>query len=483
MRLWPITLLGAATGCAQLFGIDVTSAPDAPSGDRVSVTMRRVSIGASVVEGSLDMTGQSAKFLVDDGTGVFTAVDGVLGPMDTFAAPILTGTPPVLFTGPDMIARLWATPARAQRGSFAVFEHPNPLEPLPSSQIAISAMLPTAYAASESFKVEAIGAWMQRPLTGASELPLVGANMVSTTIPYSSFTQMTSSPKARIASSDVVVLLRYLGNQLTGVLQTQFDQTDAADPLGGMMSGLTPNLTLSATIDPAAYTTRYTAVRPTVTGLTMSWSVTAAPGWSVGASLGPRLHAGTSTMTDTSISAMYANPFESIDWRSVLAFTSSSGRTYTHMNIAVPLGASLLTVTEPGTTTLPLNLQAGLPSTIRANLVPLTTDGTDLPLDLGKAVEIDAILDRPTNTLYTMSLVELVVNGTAVERETIVEVVATEAKFRLPPELFQLDHYYYLTVRSYQGGYPGAATGDLQTVTLPYTIGALDSGVFKVVAP
>src|SRR5688572_12131293 len=124
MRLLPATLLLAAPGCAQLFGLDTTSSPDAdPS--RVSLTMQRFSVGASVQKNPLDLSGQTASFLVDDGAGSFTKIPAELGPMDTFSAAILTGTPPVMFTLPDLPnpnTRLWSTPSRNHRGVWPAFE-------------------------------------------------------------------------------------------------------------------------------------------------------------------------------------------------------------------------------------------------------------------------------------------------------------------------------------------------------------------------
>ena len=94
------------------------------------------------------------------------------------------GTPPVVFTLPDEpmpYKRLWATPARDRRGVFASFEHSNPQEPLPNSQLMLSVALPTMYASNEGFRVEAIGAWMGGALPPA-QLPDVGATTITATV-------------------------------------------------------------------------------------------------------------------------------------------------------------------------------------------------------------------------------------------------------------------------------------------------------------
>jgi hypothetical protein len=395
-------LLLLASGCAQLFGIDETSAPDAPSGEQVTLSMQRASIGASLVRAPFDLTGQTAKFLVDDGGGGFTQIDGVLGPADTFSAPILTGTPAALFSMPDMVLRLSALPSRDQRWHYGVFEHPDPVAPLPNSIVMLTVTLPTQYVAAETFRVEVIGAWMRRPLMAADlPTPAAGNVNISRALPYASFTPSTSSPAAKIVASDVALLLRYgtppaTANQLTGVFQAQFEQTDGTDPMNGTLSAVQAGDALSATIDPPGYSARFAAVNPAVTGLGMSWSVNASPGHAVGSTGGVALNSASPAMTDTTINASYGNPFESLDWRAILTFVSSSSRTYMVGTTAVPLGASLVTYQTPGTG-LGLTFPVGLPITVRANLTPLTSDGMNLPLDLSKAVTIDAIIDRPRN--------------------------------------------------------------------------------------
>jgi hypothetical protein len=75
-------------------------------------------------------------------------------------------------------------------------------------------------------------------------------------------------------------------------------------------------------------------------------------------------------------------------------------------------------------------------------------------------------------------------DGTAVVKTIVVDALATDGpKVRLPPELFQVGHYYYVDFRCIQGGFTNAASGDLQTLTLPYSVSRADSAVFQVVAP
>lgn len=488
MRLWPATLLVTASGCAQLFGLDETSGPDVDA-TLVSLTMQKWSVGASVSKGPLDLTDHMPTFLADDGAGNFTRIAGELTEPGVASARIPDGTPGVLFTLPDLptpYARLWQMPARHRRGLFAAFEHPNPQEPLPNSEIVLTATLPSAYMSNEVFRLEAIGAWTGRAVAPAE--PADGlATTITSTMPYSSFVALTPSPPARITSEDVVVLERYVGNQLTGVYQVPpFDQTDGPDAINANVVAVPANKPLIATVTPTTYSERFSAVRPAVSGLTQSWVVTAAPGWAIGSTTGPRLHGGSVAAMDTMISTMFGNPFESLDWRSMFQLTVAATRTYMFEDTAaMTLSSSMYTVAEPSDM-LVLDMPAGLPINIRANEVPLSTDGMTVPLDLTKAVAVDAILDKPNCTVHVVTLykVALAEDMMSVVRTIVVDVATTgEPKVLLPPDLFEVGSSYYFDVRCMQGGYLDAATGDLQTVTLPYAVSRADSAVFEVVAP
>ncbi len=486
MRLLPAALVVAATGCAQVLGLDETTGTAEPMD--VSLSMQRWSIGAAVQKNPLDLTGQMASFLVDDGAGGFSTVPGEQVDTNTFSAPIADGTPAVLFTLPDMptpFRRLWAQPARERHGVFAVFEHPGALEPLPNSSLTLTATLPSAYVATEAFRIEAIGAWMASGVTPA-QLADGTATTITATVPYASFGRMTGSPAARITSQDVVVVERYTGNQLTGVYQVPaFDQTDGADPITATVVAVPADKALNAAIDPTTLAQRFSAVRPAVSGLSMPWRISAAPGWTLGSTTGARLNAGSAATTDTAIAAMFGNPFESLDWRSMLQFTAQATRSYAFQGIAMTLTSSMLTVQEPSDT-LTLDMPAGMPINIRVNEVPLSTDGMTVPLDLTKGVVIDAITDKPDNTVYFATVYEVALGAdmTTVERTVAVDALTTvEPKLTLPPELFQVDHFYYVDFRCMQGGYLGGAAGDLETVTLPFSVSRADSAVFQVVAP
>jgi hypothetical protein len=486
MRRLPALLLLAASGCAQLFGIDETTAPNVdPS--RVSLTIDRWSIGATVEKNPQDLTAETADFLVEDVAGNYTRVAGEHTTANTFTAALPTGTPPVMFSLPDLpvpYKRLWAMPARDRRGLFAAFEHLDPAPPLPMSSFMVTATLPSPYLSNEQFRIEAIGAWMAGAVPPA-QLPDTGATTITSTVAYSTFGRMTNAPAARITTQDAVILERYRGNTLTGFYQVPaFDQTDGSDPINAAIANVAADQQVMATVMPTTYAQRYSAVRPAVTGLSQSWIINAAPGWSIGSNAGPRLEAGVVAMTQTTISAMFGNPFAA-DWRSLMQFGTSSARTYMFQGMPLSLSAGMFTVTEPSTS-LVLDLPAGLPFSIVVNEVPLTTDGMTMMLDLTQPVLLEVTLDKPNPTLFFATLYEVALTSDqmAIEKKIVVDALTTgETTLRFPPELFEVGHYYYFDVKSMLGGFTNAATGDLQTLALPYSLSRADSAIFQVVAP
>ena len=480
-------LLVGATGCAQIFGINNTTSPDVGPSE-VTAQLQRVSIGATVVKTPYDLSKQTGKFLVENGAGDLMQVPAMVLGTDTFAATIPTGTPPVLFTLPDApipYLRLWSAPSRVQKGNFLAYEHALAADPSATAAITVSVNLPTPYMASEALRVEVIGAWTGHTLAGA-ELPAAAATAINTTIMYSLFPSFVGAAPKKISTDDVVLVERYLGNQLTGYYKPPPFMQSESDTISGDMMAVTPDQPLSAAVTPMAYTQRFAAVRPAVTGGGTSWALTAAPGYAYAASAGVKLHAGAVAATDTMINTMYANPFDSLGWHPLVFISSAQARTFSFSGVMTSLGANMYTAAEAGTG-LTFDMPAGLPITMRVNQMPLTIDGAMLPLDLTMPVEFDAQFDRTNNSAYQMTLWEMVLSADMmrVENHPIVDAITSgdSPKFRLPPELLMVDHYYFVTFRSMKGGLTGAATGDLQTVTLPISVAAADSAVFKVTMP
>jgi hypothetical protein len=487
MRFWAVTLVCAATGCAQIFGLDVTtSGPDANL-DRTSLQIQRVSIGATVQKNPQDMSGHMATFFQDDGTGALTAVPGELGaaPMDTFSAPITTGNPPVQFDLPNKQNYFYAFPARAQKGNFVVFEHPNPTAADPAAKIMLSATLPSPYVTGESFQLLAVGAWTQRALA-AGDLPAVdvGAMTIAPAAPldYSSFTAMFgATQKNKIIASDYLLLLRYQNAKLTGVMQSQFEQTAGTDTVSGALTPVSPTGTsINIPIDPTGYSTRYAGVRPAPGAMSMSYSVNAAQGWSVLSNSGISLVSGGNAMTDTMLTTSFGNPFESLMWKSVLTFQTSVPRMtqFMFMGMPVSLGAGMyqLQLQDPANT---ITLPAPLPITVRIANQALLTDGMSVTLDVTKPLEVKADLDKTTApTAYGVNVDE--VTATGARTRVLAATGAGGMSLTLPPNTLVTGKTYVLQYVTYQGGFTNAASGDVQNVSLPLSVAYLDSGVFTV---
>ena len=484
-----LSLVIAVGGCAQLFGIDNTSGPGATF---ATLQFNEIQVGASLVRGPLDLSSSSSQFLAVDPTqnGGLLEVPGVQMGADTWYADI-PGNPAIEFTLPDAphpMQRLWAFPARAVKGSYTPYRHPNPSPPMPMSAIAFTVGLNPAYQATDTFVIEAIGAWSAHQLTGP-ELPSVvgAASLGPVTIPYSSFTAMTGNSPTAIVGADTVVILRYNGAQLIGVFQAaNFDQTNGTDTLqgGSTLNPVNPDRAVDGTIDPMGYGVRFSAVNPRVSGLNMGWSINAAPAYSLGHATGPRLNAGNPLPTDTKFSAMYASPFESQDWKPMLTFSAGETRTYMFMGAPITLAAGAFTVATPATG-LNFNFPTGFPQTISIGQTRLTSDGITVTLDQAQPVDVSFFTDSSQNTLYMIRVFELL-PGMSSPSNFVIEAVTTQITdgiphFTLPGKVFEPGHTYFIEAFCYQGGPVNAAMGDFQTTTVPFTAAYLDSGVFTVV--
>ena len=178
------------------------------------------------------------------------------------------------------------------------------------------------------------------------------------------------------------------------------------------------------------------------------------------------------------VTAMYGNPFESLGWPAIFGISATGTRTYMFNAMPVTLTASLWSFVDSSATSA--TFDAGLPTTINVGQTQLTTDGQMLTIDPTKPIEITFSPDQSTNLLFTARIDELVVNGTAVERQQIFSGVSTEHTFDLPSDLLASGHTYVIDAGCIQGGYTQAASGDLETFAFPFSSSQLDSGVFTV---
>jgi hypothetical protein len=491
MRRLSVAALACLSACAQLFGIDETTGHKPP--DKVALTLTRQSVGAAVISAPLDVTAEMATFYIPDSADptVLDAVPGVQSATNMWEGDVPTGNPFVQYSAPDLptpFSHVVALPSRDIRTHHMVFEHPNPTAPPPSAMEQVTMMLPTPYDGMQVFDVFVVGAWMQHRLAGA-ELPDLTMNpsLISTTIPYAMFQVVTASPPAAIAANDAVLVLRHSGNQLTGVYQQPgFDQSPTMDTIGGAvtMQEVALDKTLSATISPATYSSRFDTVRPGVApaSLGMAWTIVAAPGYQLPALVGPLLNAGNSAMADSMVSATFGNPFESLSWHALLQFSVTETRTFMMGTNSVTLFAQLVTLIEPAMASN-LDLPAPLPEQIALDSHQLNSDGSNVALDITVPHSVSLLVEgTPPAQVYFVDVIELVVNGAAVERHIIVDARGTDPTIVLPPGTFKIGSTYTLSAGTITGGRPNAAIGDLDTTALPLSASQVDSGLFTVVS-
>jgi hypothetical protein len=498
-RAVPIAVLGLA-GCAQLFGLDETTAPGDAAPPSASLQIDRISIGTTLERAPLDLTGQVATYLIADAaepSGLRRVQATLTDSHDGWTADIPEGSAAAVeFSVPEdePYRRLVAFPSHTIATLFGAYEHPSP-EPAPmGGTLTATLALPSGYATGEYFRLEAIGPWARHQLA-AAELPAVDTGATSigpVTIPYDTtgFSSLVGArPLPKLTAQDRIVALRYVGNDLTAAaIVSPFDQTGGDDPFTATLAPVA-HAPLDVTIDPMATATRLSGTSPPVTSLSMSWSVVAAPAWQLANNHGPVLQAAGVADTDPgAITAAFGNPFTDLGWASLFTWAANRSRTYTEpsLGLAVTLYAGLnhLDDVAPG---LVLDQPAGLPVLVSIDKQPLNMDGLTITLDPAKSVELSLVADRPTNLFYQWNVYELVPNAamppTALDRKVVYAALGTETTITIPNDVFVAGRIYTIRAHCVQGGYPGFSTGDLQERDVPYAVGYLDSGVFTVAAP
>ncbi len=482
MRLG-LVLCGLA-GCAQIAGIDETTGPATP--DPVTLTVEEILIGATVVRRPLDLTGLTAHYVIADDaepTGL-AKVDAELTALDTWSADVPTGTPAVFFDLADGIRRHLDLGQRTIFHLHGRMQHPDPVPAPIGATLSVRANLPSPYAANESFQLYTLGSWNIRGF-GAAELPAVDATVFGpVTFPFNSMSSITGRPLEKITTADAVLLLRHVGNKLTGVMDAAaFDQT-GTDVVMGTMTAVPADQTLSIMVGPpAAVAARYAPARPSVPSISMAWYLHAAPGHDIANDNGPLLHAQGIAAIDTGmVSATYGNPFVAKGWPTVLTWSTQATRTYTPagQTLVATLSAGLNQVVEPSPN-LTMDLPAGLPEVITFDGRPLSSDGLTIPAPT-RAVKVTFVSGITTNTLYQLQLLELIPNamGTALVQKLVLTSAGLKPEFMIPPEYLVPGKLYNFRAVCNQGGFPTAAQGDLRMRELPVATGYLDGGVFTV---
>jgi hypothetical protein len=474
----------AGGGCAQLAGIDDTNG----RGRIVnSVAVTQMSIGNAVTLAPLELTGLSATYLVPsaaNAAGFDRVLAGDVG-KGTWSADLAEPTP-VEFTLPAQPApspQLFAFPNRELAVLYAVLEHPHPTAPPDGAMLTVTTTLDAAVTASDSFRIFTVGAWSRHDLVGA-EIPAVGAGQLGPfTYAYASSSSQSGRPTLdRLTMDDAFLVLRYVGNALTGVAEAApFNQT-GADTVTATMAPVAQDQTFELKIDPPKLATRYTAVRPAVSGLVMSWSAVAAPGARIAQNSGPLLNAAGVAPADVTIPVKYGNPFLGHHWSTIFTLGTYESRVYTPAGAMAPvtLYAGLNQFIEPSAG-FDLTLPAGLPEAISLDNKPLSNDGQTIAPPT-KLVEVSFISDNANATVFGAQLFDLVPNtaGTAIEERLVFSASSNQARFSLPPELFHAGHSYMIRAMCTYGGYPAIGNGDFVTRELPLAQGYLDSAVFTV---
>ncbi len=487
MRL--VLVVCGLAGCAQIAGIDETTGPARP--DPLSVTVEQIQVGASVVRGPIDLgaiTGLTAQYQVPDESEAdgLHRVDAKLTTTDTWSADVPTGTPPVVFDLPDYPTPVKRQVDLAQRNIFVLYgrmQHPDP-EPAPAgATLSVQSTLPSPIVAGEAFQLYTLGSWNVRSFS-AAETPIAGAATFGpVTFPFSSMGSITGRPLEKLTTADAVLLLRYVGNKLTGVMAAApFDQT-GTDSITGAMTAVIADQTLGINVGPPAQVlARYAPVRPSMPTVSMAWFLHAAPGYEIGNDNGPLLDAAGVAMADTGmISTTYGNPFVAKRWPTVLTWATSASRTYAPAGqLPVALTAGLFQQLEP-TAGATLDLPAGLPEVITIDGRPLSSDGLAIPRST-QPVHIAFVSGITNNTLYQLQIYELVPNAanTALVQKIALSATALAPQFTLAADVLAPGKLYNLRAICLQGGYPGATVGDLRPRSLPTAVGYLDGGVFKV---
>jgi hypothetical protein len=495
-RAATLVVIVGLTGCAQLFGIDSTSGPstgdDAAPPPSSSLKYQRISVGAQAVRSPLDVTANTAVYLVPDMTDpsgirrvpvTQTATDTWTAPLDA-AAPIFFDLPDI----PTPIKRIFDFPVQNLFGLFGVLEHPNP-QPAPAgATLTINVGLNPVYN-SELLRLFTVGSWNLRDAP-AGEVA-VGAGAWNVTFPFSSVSSQVGRPLEQLTTDDAIYLLRYGAgtSDLQGFLEVPPFTQSVSDTITGTVSPNPHDRTLAFTVGTATVATRFAATRPAMTNLAMSWSVVAAPGYQIVSNAGPVLQAAGVAPGADSINVTYGNPFVADhDWPDVVTWSTAESRTFTPPALGLPVTpqAGMFQLVFP-TAGMNLDLPAGLPITLTMNGTALTTDGATMTVDPAKAVSVSFVADAQNNTLFQLQLFELVPNSQTAPTALVYlqKLGATGSKpaFTLPPELFEVGKTYVLRAICIQGGFPTIAMGDLTNRTPPQAVSFLDGAVFTVAAP
>ncbi len=463
---------------ALAFGCGFT----APSEVRVRRSVEHVSVGAQLVRSPEDLSTLEATFLQSNPTimGGTLRIPAEHRDATSWSA-ILDGPLPMQFFLPDYpmpVARILDLPQLDVTTLFSVLEHPQPRLAPSAATFLLDIVLDHPVAGGETFAMYTVGSWNFAPVTANG-----GATTLGMTVQHAAMASLSGRPHEAITREDAAFVFRANNNVLTGMFAAApFDQT-GADMLAGTMVPVVADQVLDTSLDRDAAATRLLGASPAIGNVSTTWSVTAAPGAAIAASVGPTLAAGTLGPGTKLLNAPYGNPFATRNWPATLFWQASGNRTVNTGTLPVTASAGIYEYSlaaAGGSSTL----AAGLPQALTFDGAPLSTDNQVFPLPT-QPVEVEFLTDRPdSSTLYSLSLYELIPNvqNTALTYRLVVTFTGLEPRFTLPVDLFNPDKLYILRAGATAGGYePGAlARGALNARALPYAVGYLDGGVFQI---
>jgi hypothetical protein len=480
-------ILATAPGCAQIFGLDETSARPADPA-LVSFSLKRYAVGAQVVVEPMTLPATGATYLIPDPleNGGFRKVPATLVPPNQWQAEIPVGTDTQLrFSVPDdTVVRHFALPQRTLTALYGYLGKLTTEDAPGAASFAFNVGLDRPYAAGESFQWLTVGTWAQHVVVGA-ELPGAGAvRWAPAPLTYAASNVLTGRKLERLRASDALVVLRYTGAQLTGQFTAApFDQTDGANPVTGTMTLVPLDQSTAVSLDTTEPVSRLANVQPALGAPAMGWAVVAAPGARAGFGSGPALVSGGLTPSTglVPVVASYGNPFAARDWTSALIWSAAANRVYAPAGLPpVTLSARLTTLAVPPTDSSTLGFSACLPTSVVVQGATLISDGLTVTVDRAKPVAVSFVPDKLAADLYQITLLEITNVGGVAQFVTRFQSLHRQPSWTLPNDVFEGGKMYTMRATCILGGFPKLAEGDLATRDLPVSTGFMDSGVFTV---
>jgi hypothetical protein len=478
---YPVAVLAALAGCAQIFDLDETSGIETRTG--ASFTYTRTLIGTKVDSEPFDLTDVVATYLVEDDktAGGFGKVVATLsGPGQWQAEISRDAQPQLVFTTADNVIRHFALPNRA---IAAVATALGKLASVPAptgAALDFNVTLAAPFAAGHGLSWTSVGTWTGVNYAAAA-LPAVGATVFN---PGSALYPATAR---KMTTEDALLFLHYNGRQLIGQFTaTPFEQTAAATVITGRLLAVPLDRSLSISLDTTAPATRLAGAKPALNPPVLNWNIAAAPGGFAGLANGPVLHAGTPTVSTgvVPVVAAYGNPFAVRDWASTFTWSATATRAYTPPGFAaVTLTGRLLMLLAPPSDSRALDFPSCLPTAISIGTAALVTDGLTVTIDRTRPVAVTFIADNQEADLYGLNIIEVVNAAGPPARSTLTtRLISTSLKptWSLPNDVFAAGKMYTLRVTCTKGGFPRLSEGDLVSRELPTAQGFLDSGVFTV---